>query len=181
MALKKLIDSRKRTPISFDQILLITGQGNAKMIDLDELKGHVTDAELFDKSNATCIICTVHDPAVDRIIRHWVSIVRVGAKRKYYYFLDSLGNTLDQLHDRLHTKHEGFFNWTKERGSQVKSYPKRLQKSALHTQDCGLWSAARCKLKKLTPKQFYNFWKGPGIPPDQIISMACFLTLLGTD
>ena len=181
MALKKLIDSRRRTPISFDQILLITGQGNAKMIDLDELKGHVTDAELFDKSNATCIICTVHDPAVDRIIRHWVSIVRVGAKRKYYYFLDSLGNTLDQLHDRLHTKHEGFFNWTKERGSQVKSYPKRLQKSALHTQDCGLWSAARCKLKKLTPKQFYNFWKGPGIPPDQIISMACFLTLLGTD
>ena len=181
MALKKLIDSRRRTPISFDQILLITGQGNAKMIDLDELKGHVTDAELFDKSNATCIICTVHDPAVDRIIRHWVSIVRVGAKRKYYYFLDSLGNTLDQLHDRLHTKHEGFFNWTKERGSQVKSYPKRLQKSALHVQDCGLWSAARCKLKKLTPKQFYNFWKGPGIPPDQIISMACFLTLLGTD
>ena len=37
MALKKLIESRKRTPISFDQILLITGQGNAKMIDLDEL------------------------------------------------------------------------------------------------------------------------------------------------
>ena len=179
MALKKLIETRRETPISFEQIRLITP--DCKMIDLDDLQDHVTDAELFDKTNATCILCTVHDPAVDRVIRHWISIVRVGAKRKYYYFLDSLGNSLDELHERLHTKHEGFFRWTQQKGSMVKSYPKRLQKSALHVQDCGIWSAARCKMKKLTPKQFYNFWKGAGMPPDVAISMAGFLTLLGTD
>ena len=65
MALKKLIEARRETPISFEQIRLIAPE--CKMVDLDTLKDHVTDAELFDKTNATCILCTVHDPAVDRV------------------------------------------------------------------------------------------------------------------
>ena len=176
MQLKIYLDERRSTPISYSQIEKLAP--TSKFVDLDTMRGKITTARLFDRTNATAILATVHGPQQEKI-RHWICLLRVG-QNKFWWF-DSLGHRILQLLEKMHIKDSGFGMWAKQNLKSIVQFPAKLQKDIAHVNTCGCWVASRIVLRKMGPKKFAKFWQGHKSSPDTLVTQSCWLPLFGTD
>jgi len=176
------IEKREHTSISFAQIQKVLPPSirhSTHMVELDKLPERPKDSDIFGSAQNVCLFCNRYMSG--RVVAsHWVVLLLKKKKnRSTVEVCDPLGNTLEHLLHVLRPPKMSLLWWKRNRRGKVLSSTVQFQKDTLS--DCGDHAANRICLRSLSNRQYQHFLKHSRMPSDVVVSMLCFLPLIGTD
>jgi len=175
--LSQQVLKREQTPISFEQIKrILKNHTTVAFLYLDDLKSGATTEQIFGKHDCVAILVDLHTPAgKETTTRHWVSLIKRGENS--FEFFDSLGNDINRLSAKSHSK-PTLFEWSQ--GKKISYNSTKLQRFSADVNSCGCWVATRLIMKHLkTARAFVHWISHGGIGDlDLQVSYLCFFDLI---
>ena len=171
------IKEREHIGISFDEIEPILKRHgiSPNFVVLDSLSNHPSIHDIFGGKNVALILCNVHMHGHSSSINHWISVIKTGHPRKFWFF-DSLGNTMQGIQIRVSNGKQSLTNWAKQ--YKIINSLEKLQSWSGNLQSCGMHQVVRILPKNLNPGHYIRWLKSAGMKPDMAVSYMCYIDLL---